>query len=127
MIFKRPPRLQVMRLPSICGHPLSLYWSALVHKSDLWTSLWTNSVRSERLITREKPRIATAFQNGHGWFRTTDLSRLKRLRESARKAGNTGGTGDYERAGRGRMYADVRGCMRLVAQETDLCHFRCRW
>ncbi len=33
---------------------------------------------STSLITRDKPRISRAFPNGHGWFRTTDLSRVKR-------------------------------------------------
>jgi hypothetical protein len=67
-----------MRLPSIHQHPLSVYWAALVHKSDLWTSLWTNSARPERPRTRKKAPISRAFSNGHGWFRTTDLSRVKR-------------------------------------------------
>jgi hypothetical protein len=67
VIFKRPLRLQLMRLPSIRKHPLSVYCSALVHKSDLWTSLWTNSARSERFQTRKKAPISRAFLDGHGW------------------------------------------------------------
>ncbi len=42
------------RLPSVYAHPLSVYWTALVHKSDLWTSSWTKSARYERLIMRKK-------------------------------------------------------------------------
>jgi hypothetical protein len=33
---------------------------------------------SNSLITREKAPIYRAFQNGHGWARTSDLSRVKR-------------------------------------------------
>jgi len=78
VIFNRPLRLQVTRLPSVCAHPLSVYWTALAHKSDLCTSLWTKSARYERLITRKKTPINRTFLNGHGWARTSDLSRVKR-------------------------------------------------
>jgi hypothetical protein len=78
VIFKRPLRLRVMRLPRIRRHPLSVCRAAVVHKSDLWTSVWTKSARSERLQTRKKAPISRAFSNGHGWVRTNDFSRVKR-------------------------------------------------
>jgi len=33
---------------------------------------------SNSLITRKKTPIYRVFLSGHGWFRTTDLSRVKR-------------------------------------------------
>jgi len=77
VIFKRPLRLQVTRLPSVCAHPLSVYWTALVHKSDLWTSLWTKSPATNASSCAKGPDYQ-GFLDGHGWFRTTDLSRVKR-------------------------------------------------
>jgi len=88
VIFNRPLRLQVTRLPSVCAHPLSVYWTALAHKSNLWTSLWTKSARYKRLITRKKTPITRTFLNGHGWARTSDLSRVKRRESRAAEGRN---------------------------------------
>jgi hypothetical protein len=71
----------------------------------------------------KKPYLSGAFRSGRGGFRTCDLSHVKRLGGSVRSPGNTGGAGDHGCPTRDRVCVDMRGCMRIAAQESELCHF----
>ena len=123
--FQAAARVQLTGLPCICPHRFSACWATVVPRFELGTSL-VDQFRGVSADSHNKdPKTCDlqVFLDGHGWFRTTDLSRVKRSHGLTGSPVSTGVTWGYAGSGRDRMYANVRGCMRIAAQETDLCHF----
>jgi hypothetical protein len=76
--FQAASHAQLTSLPCICPHPLLVCRAALVPRFELGTSLAHQFASRGPVHHSKKPRISRAFLYGHGWARTSDLSRVKR-------------------------------------------------
>ena len=76
--FQAASHAQLTSLPCVCPHPLLVCRAALVPRFELGTSLAHQFASRGPVHNSKKARISRAFLYGHGWARTSDLSRVKR-------------------------------------------------